>query len=245
MMPGSPDWRDRIADIADGWMFADVAGVFPSRVIIPFENPDYFDWDAYCARLDDIRLHRAIAIGEYCGESIGILKSKFGSAAACFATHLLANRGVKRIVGIGYCGGLHPEACSGRIVASSSVSRIACTSRRYLPVQSDIEASPTMLEAANAWATRVGVDLACMRTASTDDILLESSVQMQTLHDAGIHAIDMECGGLYALARYFGIDALALMVVSDNPLAKAQADYSKVGPAMSVAIDMGLSVLTT
>jgi purine-nucleoside phosphorylase len=243
MTQGQVEWRDRIATIADGWMFADVDGAFPARVIIPFENPDYFDWDRYCARLDEVHRHRAIAIGRYRGETVGILKSKFGSAATCFATHLLANRDVTRIVGIGYCGGIHPDFDSGRIVASTSVSRICCASRRYLPVQSDIEASPALMHAATVWAMREGINLARTRTISTDDILLESSVQMRTLHDSGIHAIDMECGALYALSRHFGIDALALMVVSDNPLANAKADYAKVEPAMSTAIDMGLSIL--
>lgn len=68
---------------------------------------------------------------------------------------------------------------------------------------------------------------------------------MQTLFDAGIHAIDMECGGLYALGSFFQIETVALMVVSDNPLSRQKADYAKVYEGMTVAIKLGLSILTS
>ncbi len=245
MNENESDWRTQIAEIADGWLFSDVVGLFPERVLIPFENPDYFNWEQYHGRIGNVLLHKGIAIGDYQGRRIGILKSKFGSAAACFATHLLANRGVKKIVAIGYCGGIHPQYRSGQIVVSTSASRISCTSRRYIPVQSDIEASAGLLAAATSIAAVESLPLVYARTVSTDDILLESSVQMQTLFDAGIHAIDMECGGLYALGSFFQIETVALMVVSDNPLSRQKADYAKVYEGMTVAIKLGLSILTS
>lgn len=239
------DWRHQIAEIADGWIFSDIPDAFPEMVLIPFENPDYFNWREYHEQLDNVRLYKGIAIGNYRGKRIGIMKSKFGSAAVCFATHLLANRGVKRIIGVGYCGGIHSAYRTGQIIASASVSRIACTSRRYLPIQADIRASPVLLKIAVDFAAAESLSLVCTRTVSTDDILLETSTQMQTLFDSGINAIDMECGSLYALGSLFQLEVLVLMVVSDTPLLQQKADYAKVGEGMTSAIKLALSTLAS
>lgn len=238
------EWGDEILRIAYGWVFDDVEESIPSSILIPFENPDYFNWETYYGKLDSPKIYKSIAIGFYKGKRIGILKSKFGSSSVCFSVHLLANQDVKRIIGIGYCGGIHPDFRSGTIVMSESVSRVSCTSRRYLPIQADIPGAQNLLHLLTAAAIKSGVTVLPTRVYSSDDILLQSSRLIQTLYNTGIHAIDMECGALYAMGQFFSIDVAGLMVVSDNPYIGSAADYKSVDAAINHSILISLDALS-
>ena len=237
------EWRNELHKIADGWMFDDVDCSFPERILIPFENPDYFNWEAYHSKLEDVRLFKAIAIGFHAGKEIGIMKAKFGSAAVCFTVDLLARRKVKEIVGVGYCGGIHPDFDSGTIILSSSATRVSCCSKRYLPIQADIEPTKNLSTRISSLAKSIKLPINPVRTYSSDDILLEDSNLINTLYRTGIHGIDMECGALYSLGQYFNLSVAAMLVVSDNPLTGKRADYSKVDQSMKSTISLALNAL--
>jgi uridine phosphorylase len=254
MQPAFVSWNSQLYKIADSWMFGDIGEKdFPRYFLLPFENPDYFSMEPYLAKLTKVRQYQTLVTGYYKQEKIGVLKSKLGSAATAFATDLLIRRGVKRIVGIGYCGVIHPDWGSGEILVPEKVVRGFCVSKAYLPKPLAVGASTRLLAIAKELSDLHPVARSANRPAgtlrfigqsfSTDAILLEDSALINRLYKKGIYAIDMEGGALLALGQRSGIDALVILVGSDNPLRCERGDGEKVGDGYGKAIQWGLDIL--
>jgi len=192
------EWRDRIREIARGWLFSDVPPEsFPRSVVLPLENPDLYDDRPFIERLSDVVCYKAIAIGSVDGRTIGIARSKFGAPAVAMAVESLAGMGVERIVSVGYCGGLSETLRCGELVLPLAAVRDEGTTARYVPEGYPAAADFDELCGLRALALTQELRHHVGLIWSTDAPLLESSELVRTWGSRGVLGVDMELSALF------------------------------------------------
>lgn len=124
---------------------------------------------------------------------------------------------MRRLVRIGTCGALAPRLALGDLVLAagagtdSAVNRLRCHGHDFAPL-----ASWPLLGAVAAAAAARGVPAAVGSVFSTDLFYHPDAALNGTLARLGVLAIDMEAAGLYGVAAECGVEALAVLVVSDR-----------------------------
>ncbi len=237
------EWRDVIRGIARDWLFADlVAGgaPCPRSVVMPLENPDLHDDGPLLDALDNVQRFRCIALGDYEGARIGVLTPKLGAPAVAMTIEVLADLGVRHIVGVGYCGGLEASITCGDFVVPSASMLDDGTTARYVngthPVPADEEAHSLLRKMLD----ESGHAYHCGPVWSTDAVLLESSQAVREWSQRGALGVDMETGALFTLARLRDVQACALLVASDNAARCAPADGESLTAGTRTAATIAL-----
>jgi uridine phosphorylase len=166
------------------------------------------------------------------------LKSKFGSPAVAMTVDILAGLGVHTIIGVGFCGGLQESIQCGDLVLPLACVRDDGTSARYVaesyPAVSDIES----LNRLCTLAKESGYQWHCGLVWSTDAILLETSALVNYWSSFGVSGVDMESGTLFTVARVLGMNAVAVLVASDNPLCGREMEPERLSEGITAAIEL-------
>lgn len=124
--------------------------------------------------------------------------------------------GVERIIRIGTCGAMDPDATLGSVLIVSS----ACTDSNYgwqygIPFPFSPTADYGLLSAAVAQADRMG--LPCqVGTVLTSDVFYDPSEKQLAMAKFGVVACEMEAYGLYINALAAGKKALTILTVTDK-----------------------------
>ena len=156
--------------------------------------------------------------GTYNGQPISVLASGMGMpSATIYATELVRNYGVTRIVRVGTVGGAHPDLELGDVVAASAAhTDSGMTARRFPGVQFSHVPAFGLLRAAVEHAEKTGTRLHVGPVFTTDAFYQPDSETFARLLAAGTLAVEMEAAGLYAVAATEGIEALMIGTVSDH-----------------------------
>ncbi len=157
--------------------------------------------------------------GTYQGNPVSVQGSGMGvPSIQIYATELIKDYGVERIVRVGSCGALHEHMNLGDLVVGlaagtdSGVNRTRFQGRDFPAV-----ASWELIEAVTAQAkthdftTHVG-------SIFTADFFYEpdGSDLFPMLERYGFLAVEMEAAGLYGVATEYGAQALTVATVSDH-----------------------------
>jgi purine-nucleoside phosphorylase len=156
--------------------------------------------------------------GRWRGNPVSVMGSGMGiPSLSIYATELAREYGVRRVVRIGTCGALQDSLALGDLVLAagagtdSRVNRLRCRGHDFAALAS----YPLLSTVADA-ARRAGIAAAIGSVFSTDLFYHPDTELVRTLTRLGVLAIDMEAAGLYGVAAECGIEALALLVVSDR-----------------------------
>lgn len=155
--------------------------------------------------------------GHYRGRRVSVLGSGMGiPSCAIYATELARVYGVRRILRVGTCGGVG-EARVGEIVLAQAAS----TDSRFNRLQFgglDLAACADfgLLRAAVDAAAALGIDARVAPVFSTDSFYGGAPDLLRLLRTHRIAGVEMEAAGLYGLAQREGVQALAVLTVSDH-----------------------------
>lgn len=173
--------------------------------------------------LDDaVEVTRVRAMGGYTGTWRGRRVSVMGTgmgipSSSIYATELVREYGVKRLVRIGTCGGVADSLQLGDIVlgigacTDSGVNRARFKGMDYAAV-----ASYGLLAAVANEAQRQNIAVQVGNLFSADLFYGPDPTMVDTLAAMNILGIEMEAAGLYGLAAQYGAEALAVCAVSDH-----------------------------
>lgn len=238
------DWQEHILHIASDWLLADVPqeGV-PESVILPLENPDLHTAESYHEYLESPVVYRTLVTGAYGGYPLGVCTSKFGAPAVAMTVQALAHRGVRRILGVGFCGGLVPEIQSGTLVLPLACVRDDGTSCRHIDEGYPAVADLDLLNGLRSAASAAGLVFRTGLVFSTDAILMESTTLVEKWARRGVIAIDMESGALFTIGRLAGVLSASVLVASDNPAAKRRAEGAELKRGFDAAIRVAFETL--
>jgi len=160
--------------------------------------------------------------GYYNGKRVSVQGTGMGLPShMIYASELINDYHVKMLVRIGTCGGLLEEVKLRDVILAVSASTDSSSVGRHFPGMTFAPtASFRLVQLASANATKMNMPLKAGNILSSDLFyhFPEEGDAYELWRRYGTLAVEMESAGLYMLASRLGIEALALLTVSDHLL---------------------------
>jgi purine-nucleoside phosphorylase len=138
-------------------------------------------------------------------------------SCSIYATELVREYGVKRLVRVGTCGGVADALRLGDLVVALGAGTDSNANRlRFGGHDFAATADFGLLRAVVDAAAAAGVPLHVGNVFSTDLFYHPQTDQVDLLARFGVLGIEMEAAGLYGVAAAHGVQALAVLAVSDH-----------------------------
>ena len=138
-------------------------------------------------------------------------------SALIYYTELIRFYGVQRLIRVGSCGSLHESVRLGDLICASSAgtdSAAIATLNGGLSLPS--VANWDLLDCASKVASDSEIPMTVGPVFTSDLFYGPDKNLFENLQSLGILGVEMEIAGLYTIAAVEGIEALALVTVSDD-----------------------------
>jgi uridine phosphorylase len=240
------DWKTLFRPTVSQWVLGDLSPEeLPERVLLPCENPEYYDGGEIVARLEDVQRRQRFILGTFAGKPVAVTAtSKFGSPSVAMATDTITTSGIQVIIGVGYCGALQPDIACGDLIIATGAVRDEGTTLHYVPPGFPAIASPIVVDALTRAAGEADMTCHTGIVWTTDAVLCEDDAQVTSWNKAGVVGVDMEAAALLTVASLRGVQAGVLLVASDNPLLKRLTNPEQLRAGYRHALDVALKALT-
>jgi len=156
--------------------------------------------------------------GSYGGIPISVMGTGMGiPSASIYATELITEYGVERLIRVGSCGGILPSVKIRDVVLAigactdSGVNRV-----RYGGHDFSATADFLLLRAAAEAAAARGIEVKVGNVHSADLFYNPDGAAFDRMEAMGVLAVEMEAAGLYGVAAEKGGRALTIATVSDH-----------------------------
>lgn len=183
--------------------------------------------------------------GTYRGMPISVLGTGMGiPSASIYATELVSEYGVTRLVRVGSCGALQDDiAMRDVIVASGACTDSGVNRARYAGLDfaaiADFGLLRTAVEAAEARGVQVKVG-----NIHSADLFYEPRDELfATMEKMGVLAVEMEAAGIYGVAAERGARALTVLTVSDHIKTGEKATSDERQTTFDEMVDVALDGL--
>lgn len=145
-----------------------------------------------------------------------VLYQSLGAPAAVLLLERLIVSGAKKIILLGFCGSLHPKYKMLNVISISKAFSEEGTSRHYHPRKRIFFPSPTLKEYVEGVLHASMLPFLTGSLVSTDAPYRETQSWLEQKQKRRIDVVDMEASAVFALAQFYGIQAAALMAISDE-----------------------------
>ena len=183
--------------------------------------------------------------GRHDGREISVLGTGMGiPSASIYATELVTEYGVRRLVRVGSCGAVQRDlALRDVILAAGACTDSSVNRARYAGL--DFAAIPdfALLRATAEAAEEQGVPVRIGNCHSADLFYDPREGLVDVLARMGVLAIEMEAAGLYGVAAEHGARALAVLTVSDQILTGARASAEERERSFDQMVEIALAGL--
>lgn len=155
--------------------------------------------------------------GMYHGKRVSLQGTGMGIPSTAIYLHeLIHEYGVKRIIRLGTCGAIQSHLKLGDIILAEAAYTDSVTSMLYHGTMDFApSANITLLNLAKETAEGLSIKTQQGQVFSTDTFYGDT-VRWDPWIERGLLGIDMETSILYAMAAQNGIEALSVLMVSDN-----------------------------
>lgn len=186
----------------------------PSRGILVFGGDDF---EAFRRAIHGRRASWSPwqCVGRAGRHRVFVGRSHIGAPAAATVLEEMAVRGVRDCIAFGACGSLREDLPIGSVVLPTFAYADEGTSRHYGAPRRP-RPSPSLVAAIRVACQSRGFSYRTGGVWTTDAPYRETRVMARNLTRSGVVAVEMEAAALYAVARYRGLRAASLMVVSDE-----------------------------
>ena len=156
--------------------------------------------------------------GAWHGQRLSIMGTGMGiPSTLIYVTELARNYGVKRFVRLGTCGAIAPELELGSIVVALGAGTDSRVNRiRFRDYDFPATASWPLLERVARMARNRGQKVHVGNVFSSDQFYHPDVELRKSLARLGFLGIEMETAGLYVVAPELGVEALAVLTISDQ-----------------------------
>lgn len=160
--------------------------------------------------------HRRLFTSRLYPGPVALAGPAIGAPYAAMLVETLAAWGVRRLILVGWCGSLTPEAPVGTAVVPGVAWIEEGTSRHYRAPSDVSSPDPDWSQhLANACA-EAGATVSRGGVWTTDALFRESPMKVERYRSLGAVAVDMEASALFTVAGFLGVAAAAVLVVSDD-----------------------------
>lgn len=163
--------------------------------------------------------------GHYAGVAVTVSSHGIGAPGAAIAFEELIAAGARRLVRVGTCGGLQPDSRTGDLVVATAAADYTGYGRIASPKGYPAVADPDLVLALRAVAVEndhsphTGIVL-------TSDVFydgIQPTVNIyQTMSQAHVLAVEMECATLFTVGSLRGVQTGAILTVDGNVLHEAE-----------------------
>ena len=156
--------------------------------------------------------------GDWNGKRVSVMGTGIGiPSAMLYATELIRDHGVRRLVRVGTCGAIAEDVRLGDVVLAlgaatdSSVNRLRFGGHDFAAT-----ASWSLLSRVAAASVPGGAAIRVGCVFTSDFFYHPDPGLRELLRRFGFLALDMETAGLYGVAAELGAEALSVLTVSDS-----------------------------
>ncbi|WP_142414938.1 purine-nucleoside phosphorylase [Hathewaya massiliensis] len=182
--------------------------------------------------------------GTYKGKKVSVQGTGMGiPSISIYADELINSYGVKNLVRIGTCGTIQPDVHVRDVIIAmsastdSSINKIRFSGRDYAPT-----ASFELLKKAYDGAQELGISTHVGNVLTSDTFYHDDPESWKLWAKFGVLALEMETAGLYTLAAKYGVNALALLTVSDNVLTGEETTSEERQKTFTQMIEVALGL---
>jgi purine-nucleoside phosphorylase len=183
--------------------------------------------------------------GTYKGRPISVQATGMGQpSTAIYAHELIHFYGVKTLVRVGTCGGIHPGVKLRDVILAQTASTDGAMNRAALrPFDFAPAADFGLLRAAADEADRRGIR-AHVGGVVSSDLFYGPEGYYQVLTDHGVLGVEMEASTLYTVAARAGAKALAICTMSDCLLTGAALDPAARQSSLTEMVTLALEAVS-
>ena len=156
--------------------------------------------------------------GSYQGTPVSVMGTGMGiPSASIYATELVNEYGVERLIRVGSCGGVTEKVAVRDVILAIGACTDSMVNRvRYGGLDFAATADFWLLEAAVQAAESKGVAVKVGNVHSADLFYNPDPEAFDRMEAMGVLAVEMEAAGLYGVAAEHGARALTICTVSDH-----------------------------
>jgi uridine phosphorylase len=155
-------------------------------------------------------------VGNVETKKIGVVPQETGAPATAFLVEHLVACGAKVVLFSTALGAFQPYMRPGQFVIPSKVIISEGTSRYYYPRIRMIRPDPEVMKILKEACSNIGVKPFIGPVWNTDAIYREMRSQIEKLQAQGVLGVEMESSATFTVAKFRGIKAASLLVVSDS-----------------------------
>lgn len=162
--------------------------------------------------------------GTFNGVTVSVLGTGMGvPSASIYATELVTQYGVTQLIRVGSCGGIADDVKLRDVIIALGAGTDSSVNRaRYGGMDFAAVASYRLVRAAADAASMRGLAVKVGSVHTADLFYDPRETRMATIAKMGVLAVEMETAGLYGIAAQYGVEALALLTVSDHVMTGAE-----------------------
>ena len=182
--------------------------------------------------------------GNYEGLAVSVQATGMGQpSTAIYAHELIHFFGVKTLVRVGTCGGIHPSVKLRDVVLAQTASTDSAMNRAaFQPFEFAPVADFGLLRAAADEAARRGIR-AHVGGIVSSDLFYGPEERYQVLTDHGVLGVEMEASTLYTVAARAGARALAICTMSDCLITGAALDPAARQSSLTEMVTLALEAI--
>jgi purine-nucleoside phosphorylase len=156
--------------------------------------------------------------GSYQGVPVSVMGTGMGiPSASIYATELITEYGVERLIRVGSCGGILPSVEIRDVILAIGACTDSLVNRvRYGGYDFSATADFDLLRAAADAAAARGIEVKVGNVHSADLFYNPDPEAFNRMEAMGVLAVEMEAAGLYGVAAEKGGRALTIATVSDH-----------------------------
>ena len=180
--------------------------------------------------------------GTYKGERVSVMGTGMGMPSlSIYVNELIKDYGVKKLIRVGTCGALSTEVKVRDMIlglsasTDSAVNKVRFRGMDYAPAPSF-----RLLDAAFRAATDRRMPVHVGRIVSSDSFYTEESDQWKLWARFGVIGVEMEAAELYTLAAKYGVEALAVLTVSDHLVTHEETSSAEREKTFLSMVEVGL-----
>ncbi len=181
--------------------------------------------------------------GSYKGERVSVMGTGMGMPSlSIYVNELIKDYGVKRLVRVGTCGGIVAEVKLRDMILGISASTDSAMNKvRFRGMDYASAPSFRLLEAAYRAAVERKMPVHVGKIVSSDSFYTDDPDQWKLWARFGVIGVEMEAAELYTLAAKYGVEALAILTVSDQLVTSEKATSAEREKTFISMIEVGLS----
>lgn len=173
--------------------------------------------------LDDVRRVTDVRnmwgfTGSYKAMPVSVMAHGMGiPSVSIYATELVSDYGVKRMIRVGSCGTSHPDVkLRDVLIAMGACTDSNCNRMRFGGYDYAAIASFDLVQKAVAAARQNDVRYHVGNIFSADLFYTPDPGMFETMAKYNVYGVEMEAAGIYAIAAEHDVEALAVCTVSDD-----------------------------